>query len=164
MAPLPADRLKAYIPAFTNVGVDYFGPLYVSIGRRVEKRYGCLFTCFTTRAIHIELAHTLDGDSFLMAFRRFVSLRRTPTEVYSDNGMNLVAGEREHREGLQRTKKDIRIRDQLADRRISWHFYPPSPPHFGGVWERMVRSAKTVLRFVLGSQTVPEKVLSIVLR
>ncbi len=164
MAPLPADRLKPYVPAFTNIGVDYFGPLYVSIGRRVEKRYGCLFTCLTTRAVHIELAHSMDSDSFLMAFRRFVSLRRSPSEVYSDNGTNLVAGERELREGLQRMKKDGKIRDQLADRAISWHFSPPSAPHFGGVWERMVRSAKTALRVVLGTQTVQEEVLATVLR
>lgn len=164
MAPLPAARLQAFVPAFTNVGVDYFGPLYVSIGRRAEKRYGCLFTCLTTRAIHIELAHSMDTDSFLMAFRRFVSLRRSPLQVYSDNGTNLTAGEKELREGLDRMKMDHRLRDQLADRGINWQFSPPGAPHFGGVWERMVRSAKSALRVVLGHQTVPEEVLATVLR
>ena len=164
MAPLPAARLQAFVPAFTNVGVDYFGPLYVSNGRRAEKRYGCLFTCLTTHAIHIELAHSMDTDSFLMAFRWFVSLRRSPLQVYSANGTNLTAGEKELREGLDHIKMDHRLWDQLADRDINWQFFLSGAPHFGGVWERVVRSAKSALRVVLGHQTVPEEVLAIILR
>lgn len=72
MADLPEDRLLADKPPFTNVGVDYFGPVDVKQGRCTVKRYGVLFTCLTTRAVHIEVAHTLDTDSCLNAVRRFV--------------------------------------------------------------------------------------------
>ncbi len=164
MAPLPVARLTPDLPPFTHVGVDYFGPLYVTVGRRTEKRYGCLFTCLVTRAIHTELAVQLDADSFLMAFRRFVSIRGHPKEVFSDNGTNLVAGERELRIGLLELEKEGRVFEKLAEMKVHWHFSPPSAPHFGGVWERLVRSAKTALRAVLGTQTVREEVLSTTLR
>ena len=73
MADLPPDRVNPAGPAFTTVGVDYFGPFMVKRGRGQEKRYGCLFTCLKTRAIHIEVAHSLDTGSFLKAFERFAA-------------------------------------------------------------------------------------------
>ncbi|CAB4028223.1 Hypothetical predicted protein, partial [Paramuricea clavata] len=75
MANLPKIRLTPHQPPFTRVGVDYFGPLQVKQGRSVVKRYGCLFTCMTTRAVHIEIAHSLDTDSMINALRRFISIR-----------------------------------------------------------------------------------------
>lgn len=52
MGQLPEHRLTVFMPAFTNVGVDFFWPFYVTIARRSEKRYGCIFTFMSTRAIH----------------------------------------------------------------------------------------------------------------
>ena len=49
MASLPEDRLIPDKPPFTYVGIDYFGPLEVKQGRSRVKRYGCLFTCLSTR-------------------------------------------------------------------------------------------------------------------
>ena len=132
MASLPRARLTPNLPPFTHVGVDYFGPLNVLVGCRVEKRYGCLFTCLVTRAVHTEPTVQLDAHSFLMAFRRFISIRGYPKEIFSDNGMNLVAGERELREALQNMEQEGQIYDKLAEMKITWHFNPPSAPHFGG--------------------------------
>ena len=70
MAPLPVDRVTPDRPPFTFVGVDYFGPLNVNQGRSVVLRYGCLFTCLTSRAVHIEVAHRLDTSSFINALVR----------------------------------------------------------------------------------------------
>jgi len=55
-------------PPFTHLGVDYFGPLFVKQGRSQVKRYGSLFTCLTMRAVYIEVAHTLEADSFICAY------------------------------------------------------------------------------------------------
>ncbi|XP_055527095.1 uncharacterized protein LOC129719724 [Wyeomyia smithii] len=63
MGDLPAGRLAAYTRPFTHMGIDYFGPIMVSIGRRNEKRWGVLATCLTTRAIHLQIAYTLTTDS-----------------------------------------------------------------------------------------------------
>ena len=95
MGQLPAERLKPDKAPFTYIGIDYFGPLYVKSGRKEMKRYGCLFTCMTTRAVHIEIAHSLDTDSFICALQRFVSRRGRPEKIFSDNRTNLTSGESE---------------------------------------------------------------------
>ena len=77
MADLAEERLDASI-AFTNVGVDYFDPFTVKIGQRNEKRWCCLFTCLTVRAVHIEVVSKLDKDNCLNAIMRFVARRGQP--------------------------------------------------------------------------------------
>ena len=94
-ADLPLDRVTPHEPAFTSVGVDYFGPFAVKRGRGREKRYGCMFTCLTTRAVHIETADTLDTDSFLNCLYRFMARRGEPRLLHSDNGSNFIGAERE---------------------------------------------------------------------
>lgn len=158
MADLPKDRLLPDKPPFTNVGVDYFGPYDVKQGRSTVKRYGVLFTCLTTRAVHIEIAHTLDTDSCLNAIRRFVCRRGQVSVMRSDNGTNLVAAERELREAIQDWNQS-KISDSLMQRGIQWVFNPPAGSHFGGIWERQIRSVRKVLRSVLREQSVNDECL-----
>ena len=100
MANLPKESLMSGEPPFTYVGVDYFVPLVVRQGRSNVKRYGCLFTCLVVRAVHIEVVHSLDTDSFIKVLRRFINTRGCPKTIYSYNGTNFHAGERELRESL----------------------------------------------------------------
>ena len=90
MADLPEDRVTPDDPPFTYVGMDYFGPFEIKRGRSLVKRYGVVFTCLSTRAIHLEKADSLDTDSCINAIRRFVARRGQVQEVRSDNGTNLV--------------------------------------------------------------------------
>lgn len=143
MAQLPPERLKADKPPFSYIGVDYFGPLMVKVKRSHEKRYGCLITCLATRAVHIEIAHSLDTDSFLAALSRFVARRGKPQKVFSDNGTNLTKGERELRECV-RNFNNQQIHCTLLQREIEWSFNPPTASHMGGVWERMIRSTRQI--------------------
>ena len=55
MAELPKDRVTPSEPPFAYVEIDCFGPIEVKQGRSHLKRYGCLFTCLTVRAVHIEI-------------------------------------------------------------------------------------------------------------
>lgn len=71
MADLPPEQLTPDQPPFTVVGLDCFGPFMVNYKRSQVKRYGCVYTCLTTRAVHIEKVENLDTDSFLNSFRRF---------------------------------------------------------------------------------------------
>ena len=158
MADLPEERLDAST-AFTNVGVDYFGSFIVKIVRRNEKRWCCLFTCLTMRAVHIEVVPKLDTDSCLNAIMRFIARRGKPSTIISDNGTNFVGAEREFAEYVAAWNKEG-IEEHLIQRGIRWKFNPPAAPHFGGVWERLVRSCKKAMYAVLGNRSVTEDILS----
>ncbi|KAL9977438.1 hypothetical protein ACROYT_G014841 [Oculina patagonica] len=157
MASLPYDRLNV-APPFSKVGVDFFGPLKVKHLRKQEKRYGCLFTCLVTRAVHLEVAFDLSTDSFIMCLRRFMALRGKPTVIYSDNGTNFVGADRELRECINGWNQH-KIGSELSQEGIQWVFNPPAAPHMGGVWERLVRSCKKALNVVLQNQVLTDEVL-----
>ena len=151
----PKARLKCTLRAFERFGVDYGGP-YVTKGRgKVKtKRYLCLFTCLTTRAVHLETSYSLHTDSFINAFTRMKSKRGTPTYVISDNGTIFVGAKRESRESVEAFDQD-RIAHEIAPQyRIEWNFNPPSAPHFGGVFEAMIKSAKKAIKAILGDADV----------
>ena len=101
MADLPLGRLQVNEPPFLPVGVDYFGPFLVKQGRSQVKRHGCIFTCLSMRAVHLEVAYNLTTDSFLQALRRFRSRRGKPQQIHSDNGTNFVGAEKIFRDSLQ---------------------------------------------------------------
>ncbi|KAK7880770.1 hypothetical protein WMY93_032583 [Mugilogobius chulae] len=157
MADLPPSRLRLFKPAFYSTGVDCFGPMLVKVGRRTEKRWGILYKCLTTRAIHLDLLPNMDADSFLMSLRRFIARRGKPYELLSDQGTNFKGGSRELREAFLALEPTVK--EQLSSQQIRFQFNPPNAPHFGGSWEREVRSVKTALRTTLGDQSVPDEVL-----
>ena len=159
MSDLPPCRLQFDHPPFTHVGVDYFGPLFIKHGRSTEKRYGCLFTCLTVRAVHIEITHDLTSNSFLSAFRRFAARRGMPEVLYSDNGTNLVGAHRILRESL-RSWNQQQIHNSLRQQGVRWRFNPPAASHMGGSWERMIRSVRRIMSVLLTDQSVSEEVLT----
>ncbi|XP_038075608.1 uncharacterized protein LOC119743278 [Patiria miniata] len=161
MGDLPSARLRIQQPPFYSTGVDCFGPMTVKIGRRTEKRWGIIFKCMTTRAVHLDLLESLDTDAFLMAFRRFASRRGKPYELLSDCGTNFKGGASELKEAF--SAMDPALQQELAKHQVRFRFNPPNAPHFGGLWEREIKSAKYGLRVVLNDQTVPEQVLRTVL-
>ncbi len=94
MADLPIDRLTPS-PPFTFVGLDVFGPWEVMArrtrgGQAHNKRWAVIFTCLSTRAIHIELIESMDTSSLINALRRFVAIRGPVLQFRSDCGTNFV--------------------------------------------------------------------------
>ncbi len=156
MADLPLERILPDLPPFTNVGLDYFGPIEVKRGRGYVKRYGVIFTCMSSRAIHLEVANSLETDSCIHAIRRFVCRRGQVKRIRSDNGTNLVGSQKELKKALNDLDKD-RIQDSLLKAGIQWSFNPPAASHHGGVWERLIRSARQVLNSILYQQSVDEE-------
>ncbi|XP_055622908.1 uncharacterized protein LOC129766407 [Toxorhynchites rutilus septentrionalis] len=143
MAPLPPARTVTHIRPFSYVGVDYFGPVLIRQGRSEVKRWVALFTCLTIRAVHLEVVASMSTESCKMAFRRFIARRGAPAAIYSDRGTNFVGASRELEQELQ--KIDQGLAATFTNAETQWYFNPPSAPHMGGSWERMVRSVKCAL-------------------
>ncbi len=158
MVELPKKRLGFRQRPFTFTGVDYFGPFSVTVRRSSEKRWGFLFTCITTRAIHLEVVHSLDTSSCLMAFERFIPRRGKPLVIWSDNGIKFVGTEKELK-ALQLFARKLKLPERVASLDIAWKFNPPAAPHHGGSWERLLRSVKCVLYAILGSRKLHDELL-----
>ncbi|CAK1595526.1 unnamed protein product [Parnassius mnemosyne] len=158
MGDLPQPRLDHHQRPFTNCGVDLFGPLDVTIGRRREKRYGVLFTCLTVRAVHIEVVNSLTTDSLIMALRRMSARRGWPKHIFSDNGTNLRGAKTELLKSIKELD-EVALKDQALNFSTEWTFIPPSSPHWGGAWERLIRTVKNALKVVLKERAPREEVL-----
>lgn len=146
MADLPQDRLEETAP-FTYSAVDYFGPFYIKEGRRELKRYGVLFTCMSSRAIHLETAVSLTTDSFLNAYRRFIGRRGPVRQLRSDQGSNFVGAHSELKAALTDSDHDT-ITKELTKNACDWIQFKmnvPSASHMGGAWERQIRTVRGVL-------------------
>ncbi|XP_062537627.1 uncharacterized protein LOC134205940 [Armigeres subalbatus] len=156
MAPLPVQRVSPQLRPFSSVGVDYLGPIEVTVGRRREKRWVALFTCLAVRAVHLEVVHNLNTQACLMAVRRFVCKRGAPNEFFSDNGTNFKGASNE----LAKMKQiDQNCAEGFTSSTLKWNFIPPSTPHMGGVWERMVRSVKEALKVLNDGQKLTDEIL-----
>ncbi len=146
MADLPQERLSES-PPFTYCGADMFGPFTIKERRSELKRYVILFTCFSSRAIHLETTISMDTDSFINALRRFIARRGVVRSVRSDNGGNFVGADNELKKALSELDHDkIRgfLQTEGADW-IEWERNPPVASHMGGVWERQIRSVRSIL-------------------
>ena len=156
MADLPESRVVPGNPPFSYTGVDYFGPIYVKRGRIEVKRYGCIFTCLSIRAIHVEIAHTLDTNSFINALHRFIARRGKPIEIISDNGTNLVGANKEIRASLLEWNQH-QIHESLLQNDITWIFNTPAGSHHGGVWERCIRTVRKIMMALMKEQITDDE-------
>ena len=104
MPPIMSDLPKSAYqsPFFTNTSVDYLGAFYVTVRRTIEKKWGFLFSCLTTRAVHVEVVTSMDTSSCVMGVERFVSRRGTLEMIWSDNGTNFIGAEKELRESIEK--------------------------------------------------------------
>ena len=156
MADLPEDRVQPS-PPFSYCAVDYFGPWYIKEGRRELKRYGVLFTCLASRAVHLEVSNSMTTDSFINAYRRFVGRRGPVRQIRSDQGTNFVGAKNELQRALSALDNE-RIKQELLKRNCDWLVFKMNVPHashMGGVWERQIGTVRNVLTALLhrnGSQ------------
>ena len=158
MAPLPTARVTMLRGAFYATGIDYFGPILSRRGRSTVKLWGVIFRCLATKAVHLELTESLDTQAALMAISRFQARRGNVRELWSDNGRNLRAAEKELKRVLEELDQD-QLGSKLAVDKIEWKFSPPADPEAGGVWERSVRTVKETLRVILKEQKPQYEVL-----
>ena len=165
MSNLPKFRLAKSLKAFTNVGVDFAGPFETKQGRGKirHKRWLCLFTCLEIRAVHLELAFGLDTNSFLNAFFRFASRRGMPSLVISDNGTNFIKANKELKNVIQNLDKN-KIIEKTSSKGVEWKFNPPSAPHFGRIFEIMIKAAKRAMNAqIKNAEVTDEELLTIII-
>ena len=145
MADLPQDRIQP-APPFTYCGVDFFGPFLVKERRSEVKRYGCLFTCLVSRAVHIEMAYSLTTDAFIQCLRKFLAIRGPIRHLRCDNGTNFVGASKELSKAIDKIQVNSLksfLLNNNCDLEFKWN--PPSASHMGGVWERLIRTTRSIL-------------------
>ena len=158
MANLPQDNAVGFDPPFTHVGLDCFGPYYCKRGRAQIKRYGLILICFASRAIHLELLEDMSTSSFINGLRRFIARRGAVKTIKCDRGTNFVGASRELRNTMKTLDYEA-IGKALICRDVDWFFNPPQASHFGGSWERQIRTVRKVLSSVLNQQTLTDDTL-----
>ena len=153
MCPLPKERGTPSFP-FQFVGLDYFGPFFCKVRRQRFKRYGCVFVCLATRAIHIECVNSLETNAFLCAFSRFIARRGKPEKVFSDNATNIRGAQEELRNMV--TSLNGPADSYAQSKGFTWHFHPPLGSHHGGHYERLIRSIRETLLGLTTQQEMTE--------
>ncbi|XP_043864393.1 uncharacterized protein LOC122757124 [Drosophila mojavensis] len=133
MGNLPADRLHGNRP-FEISGVDFCGPILVSLGIR--------------------------GKS---PVKMFVGRRGLVRKLYCDNATNFVGAARtlDLKATFHGNTADMEM--FAAERGMEFVFIPPRAPHFGGLWEAAVKSAKGLLLKAMGSARLRQDEVATVL-
>ena len=122
------------------MAVDFAGPLYVKDiyhqDGPLHKCYIALFTCASTRALHLELVPDLRAPTFIRALKRMLSRRGLSSLIISGNGS---------------TFRDNSVQKYTQSLNISWNFNVPTASWWGGFWEICVKLVKRCLKKTLGN-------------
>ena len=124
---LPKDGTKENLP-FKVIGTDYAGPIYSKVKTKQTETYILIFTCSTTRAVHLELLPNQTISKFIKAFKKLIARRRSPNIVYSDNAKTYVAAAK----WIQNIKRDVLLQDFLIKEEIQWKFNLSRVPWWAG--------------------------------
>ena len=112
---------------------------------------GAICTFFASRAVHTEVTNALDTDSFMQTLRRFIARRGPVRLIRSDNVTNFVGAANELRKALDEMNHE-QVKHYLQKNGSDWNTWennPPAASHMGGIWERQIRTARTILDALL---------------
>ena len=134
-------------PPFSNVGLDFIGPLLTSTSKdnEVVKSYICLFSCCSTRGIHLETCESLNVSSFRLLFCRFYSRRGLPVLLLSDNASTFKSASQEIRK-IARSKEIKNYVANKGNKGITWTFITPRAAWMGKNGEK----CETLFKKTLG--------------
>ncbi|XP_044183283.1 uncharacterized protein LOC122963962 [Acropora millepora] len=161
-APLPQFRVEES-PVFTNSGIDFVGPLFVKSGAKekgdMEKIYIALYTCGSSRAVHLDVVPDLTAETFIRSFKRFICRRGIPRLVVSDNAKTFKTTAK----FLSSIFELPEVQNFLLNHKVKWRFNLERAPWWGGFFERMVRCVKRCLKKILKSAKLTyEELLTVV--
>ena len=156
MGQLPDKRLKPS-PAFYHTSLDLYGPILIRDGvkrRSRAKVYGVIFTCFSSRAVYLDLTEGYDTDSFLSTFRRFASIRGYPCTIHSDMGTQLTAASKEIRNMTEKWNT-CQISQFCLNQGTTWSFNKSAnAPWQNGISEALIKTVKRLLVIAVGENVL----------
>lgn len=167
MGQLPAPRVNPS-RLFLHSGIDYAGPILLKSWRgraaKTYKGYLAIFVCFSTSAVHLEIATDYSAEAFTAAYKRFTGRRGICASLYSDCGTNFIGADKALKQRFNIASQELKeLATLLANSGTTWHFNPPSAPHFSGKSEAAVKSTKFHLLRVIGDSVLIYKELSTLL-
>ena len=143
---LPEFRVEER-EAFSSLGTDLAGPLYVT---NTHKVWIVIFRCTLSRGVHLEIMEDMSVERFILALWCFISRRGCPQRIVSDNAKTFKGANKL----LQNLFKDEEVKKFLVMRRIEWINILSKAPWNGGVYERLIRSVKHCLKKTLRNAKV----------
>jgi len=163
-AALPARRLGEKMRPFTDVGMDFTGHFEVKVGRGKprKKLYVLVLTCMAVRAVHLEVTGGMDTAHVLNAISRFVDVRGVPETITTDNQTSFQKSDKDLSDWVRAIDFDL-LQEKTGtmfrsgQKGITWLFNPPLAPHFGGVFEIMVKAMKRALRATVATADLNEE-------
>ncbi len=143
-------QVSSDVRSFTHVGLDVFGPWSITSrrtrgGSADSKRWVVIFSCLSTRAVHLEVIESMSTSSFINALRRFLAVCGPVKHFRSDRGTNFIGACRE----LNINTDDPELKGYLQEQGCTWSFNAPHSSHMGGAWERMINTARRILDALL---------------
>ena len=158
---LPERRVNRSTHAFEHIGIDYCGPFYLRMeDNNITKSYVLLFTCLSSRLVHLEPTYSLETAEFILAFRRFVADFGCPTSITSDNGTTFKLADRIFKEH----GTIERAISRFGEKRIKWYFNVAASPWQGGSFERMVGICKKALKNAIGKERISKSIFDTLLK
>lgn len=135
MPSLPEIRVKRS-RTFAHIDLEYLGPLSVKVDCGIIERWIALFTCFTTKAMHLELIENLSAQRFLHILRRFVARWGYSELVLRDNPNQF--------QSIFKTfmKQNAKLTDFLAQKGMIWKNIMSRAPWTGRVYKRIIGLTK----------------------
>ncbi|KAG5683544.1 hypothetical protein PVAND_012818 [Polypedilum vanderplanki] len=145
MGDLPSYRLAMHQPPFSFICIDVCGPFEVKRNRGHEKRWILVSTCLKTRAVHMEILHSMNTESCLKALQNTICLRGAPCRIISDCGSNFIGCNNLLKESQDRWNLEL-LQKGVITKKIIWEFNPAKASHMSGSVERMIGLIKQVLK------------------
>ena len=157
MGPLPVERISPS-PSFAFTALDLFGPFYIkdTVKKRTKgKAYGVIFNCLSSRAVYLDLIDGYDTKSFTDGFRRFISIRGCPRQIYSDCGSQLNSFNKELQDVSSKLNmEEIQNCASQFGGEIVWKFTAANAPWQNGVSEALIKSVKKSLTVAIGDSVL----------
>ena len=151
MSELPKE-LQIDKPPFSHCGVDMFGSFLVKEGRKIHKRYGAMFTCLHSHAVHMETTNSMTTHSFIQALRRPISRKGNIRIIQSNDSNNFVGASTELKRALNEMGKKKINGFVMEGEWLIWRHNPPTANSMEGVWEQYAKTLNILtskVRYVL---------------